>query len=347
MAAPHFTAGRLGPWLELNWRAPAKTKDGLPQRGAITPWLCIWPGDAATPPAGTPCPRRMRVGAAQAPGARGQARVRLDQLWLALPGAPSIPATTPSALQVALVFANASGHWGAPAQFRLVPTVPVAPPPAWVPARVLRGGIALSWRPAASSRVRIERRRLGPLAPPGAAAPAASAGPWRPVADLPTGNTHYLDGEIRWGQAYAYRLESIAGRGRAEVTSLPSAVLTVAARNRFPPAAPSGLEAIPSPPTKPGGAYVVALSWLPPPPAPPVTTAGYNVYRRRGQGPWRRRNPALLLAPVFSDSISGRAGACFAYAVSAVGANGVEGPKSAPVSVVLPPPAEPLTPGEG
>ncbi|MGH9488944.1 MAG: hypothetical protein ACRD17_00410, partial [Terriglobales bacterium] len=146
MAAPHFTAGRLGPWLELNWRAPANTKDGLPQRGAITPWLCIWPGDAAAPPAGTPCPRRVQVGAAQAPGAKGQARVRLDQLWLALPGAPSVPATTPSMIQVALVFANASGHWGAPAQFRRVPTVPVAPPPAWNPARVLRGGIALSWR---------------------------------------------------------------------------------------------------------------------------------------------------------------------------------------------------------
>lgn len=335
-AATSFSARRAGPWLELAWKAPVATEDGLRQRGAITPWLCLWPGGGqAAPPAEAPCPRRWRVGAAEPPGARGVARIRLDRLAVPLPGVPPLAATAPRDLHVALVFANAAGHWGARTAFRLAPTAPVAPPPVWLPARVLRRGIALHWRPVEGSRVRIERRRITtsqPSTPPAAGAQPGAA-TWRAVADLAAGVTHFLDGQIVWGQSYAYRLESLAGYGRGEVTSLPSPELMVPARNNFPPGAPTGLEAVTTPPTVPGGAYTVALSWLPPAPAPPATVAGYNVYRRTVGGPWRRRNPALLLTPVYSDAVTAAPGARLEYAVTAVGANGVEGAESASLQV--------------
>lgn len=339
-AAASFRARRAGPWLELKWKAPAETEDGLRQRGAITPWLCIWPGGGqAAPPADAPCPRRLRVGAAQPPGAPGQARIGLERLAIRLPGVPPVAATAPRVLHVALVFANASGHWGARTPFRLAPAAEVAPAPAWLPARVLRAGIDLHWRPVAPSRVRIERRCVTcsqASTTPGPAAQAAG-GAWRAVADTPAGTTQFLDGQIAWGQTYAYRLVSLAGYGREEVTSLPSAVLRVPARNNFAPGRPTGLESVATPPTAPGGAYTVALSWLPPPPAPPATVAGFNVYRRVAGGAWRRRNSALLLTPVFSDAVRAAAGASFDYAVSAVAANGIEGGKSAPLRVRLPP----------
>ncbi|MGH9535875.1 MAG: hypothetical protein ACRD2E_13580 [Terriglobales bacterium] len=344
-AASGFTARRLGADLDLRWTGPGETRDGVGQRGRITPWLCIWPGGGvAPPPAYVPCPRRLRLGPATPPGRAGQARLPLGALTLALPGVPPLPATSPRNLQVALVFANASGHWGARTPFRLVPTTPVAPPPVWLPAQVDRAGIQLRWRAAAPSRVRLERRNLRALVtaamPPPAPAPHGSApARWRAVADVLSGVTQYHDRRITWGRVYAYRLVSLAGYGSEEVTSAPSPVLTVPARDVFPPAAPAGLESVVTPPSQPGASYQVALSWLPVRPSPPVSVAGYNVYRRRGpRAAWRRRNPALLLTSVYSDSVAASAGARFQYAVTAVGENGVEGPKSVPVTAVLPEP---------
>lgn len=338
----------MGPWLDLSWRSPAETSDGLPQRGWIIPWICVWPGGRqAPPPPDTPCPRRLQAAAAVAPGAAGRARIRLTRLYTLLPGAPPAPATTPSVFHVALVFANTAGHWGVRSAFRLVPAAPVPPPPVWRPARLLRAGIRLCWRPAAPGRVRLERRlisapggfaaspqaTLGTIPPPPNSPSASTA--WRAVADFAAGSDCFLDTRIAWGGTYAYRLLSLAGARRMEVTSMPSAELVVPARDLFPPGPPLDLEAVASP--RADGTILVGLSWLPPAPAPPTTVAGYNVYRRRGAGPWRRRNAELVLTPVFSEAVAAASGSLFTYAVAAVGGNGVEGKKSAPLSVRPPP----------
>ncbi len=353
-AAPAaFHIRRLGAQLELRWTAPNQTTDGVALQGAITPWLCLWPGGgAAAPPRHVPCPRRLRVGPAEPPGGSGGARLRLRELALRLPGVPPLPATAPRNFHLALLFANDGGRFGARSRFRLIPAMPVAPPPVWLPVRLDRRGILLRWRSPVPSRVRIERRRLGTIPPNGPAAPATSAPAagaqgtavaahragrsWRAVADVSAGVGRFLDRQITWGEIYGYRLYSLAGHGVEEVTSAASPVLTVPARNLFPPARPSELESVVSPPARPGAPYLVALSWLPLPPAPPVTIAGYNLYRRRVAGPWRRLNASLLLTPAFSDSVSAPAGTRWQYAVTAVAASGVEGPKSAPVTVRLP-----------
>ena len=346
---------RLGEQLELTWTAPNQTTDGVAQQGAITPWLCLWPGGGATsPPRDVPCPRRVRIGAAEPPGGNGQARIRLGDLALRLPGVPPLPVIAPRNFHLALVFANDGGHFGARSRFRLIPALPVAPPPVWLPVRLQRGGILLRWRCPVPSRVRIERRRLGAIPTRGsaAAAPAlAPAGrtkgpagakrragrPWRAVADVSAGAGQFLDRQITWGHIYGYRLYSLAGHGVEEITSVASPVLTVPARNLFPPQRPRGLESVVSPPSQPGAPYQIALSWLPLQPPPPVTVAGYNIYRRRADGTWRRLNASLLLTPVFSDSISAPAGTRLQYAVTAVAASGVEGPQSVPIPVRLGP----------
>jgi fibronectin type 3 domain-containing protein len=100
-----------------------------------------------------------------------------------------------------------------------------------------------------------------------------------------------------------------------------TAEVKVFAHDVFPPATPSGLQAVFS---GPGQLPFIDLIWA------PVTDAdldGYNVYRSEDGGDAVRVNTELVKAPAFRDTavVSGKT---YSYSVSAVDARGNESGRS-------------------
>jgi hypothetical protein len=136
------------------------------------------------------------------------------------------------------------------------------------------------------------------------------------------------------GQTYRYtaeRVRTVVLDGRSlEVRSVPSAAVTVAMVDVFPPNAPTGLVAAPGFSGESAGVTgqaqrpVVDLSWEP---GIEARIAGYRVYRRemRGDvpGPWRKLNAELVTVPAYRDTTV-ESGRRYGYRVTAVDAAGNE-----------------------
>jgi hypothetical protein len=144
-----------------------------------------------------------------------------------------------------------------------------------------------------------------------------------------------LDPTIRWEKNHFYRgtvvtVISAPGRPEAEVEGDDTPVVKVFARDIFPPAVPSGLQAVFS---GVGQAPFVDLVWAP---NADVDLVGYNVYRHEeGSGPPAKINSELLKSPAFRDAnvISGKT---YFYSVSALDLRGNESAKSDEASEVIP-----------
>lgn len=133
----------------------------------------------------------------------------------------------------------------------------------------------------------------------------------------------YDDTEFRFGARYFYRIRTVAQFGADTVESDSSAPVEVAARDLFPPPAPTQLIAV-------AGVERVDLTWDA---SPAGDLAGYNVYRSRepGRG-YERLTRGLLRAQSFADT-GLPAGTPFYYVVTAVDRDGNESPFSNEVSV--------------
>ncbi|MBB5340547.1 fibronectin type III domain-containing protein [Tunturiibacter gelidoferens] len=148
-----------------------------------------------------------------------------------------------------------------------------------------------------------------------------------------------IDQTTQKGESYRYtarRVREISLAGHAlEVRSELSAPVTVAMLDTFPPAIPTGLEAVP------GGATAsdrsIDLSWTP---DTDPDLAGYSVYRQEvtstGQvaGPATRLNPSPIVGPAYRDQTA-IPGHRYAYRVTAVDATGNESAPSADVQETL------------
>jgi fibronectin type 3 domain-containing protein len=111
----------------------------------------------------------------------------------------------------------------------------------------------------------------------------------------------------------------------------------VEAQDIFPPAVPTGLVAVATMGENGASETAIDLSWQP---VADANLAGYIVYRYEGvgQAAWRRISPAEPLAsPAFHDS-QVQPGHSYRYAVSAVGQNGHESPRSAEAGESVPNP---------
>jgi hypothetical protein len=148
-----------------------------------------------------------------------------------------------------------------------------------------------------------------------------------------------IDQTTQKGESYRYtarRVREISLAGHAlEVRSELSAPVAVAMFDTFPPAIPTGLEAVP------GGATPsdrsIDLSWTP---NTDADLAGYSVYRQEvtsaGQvaGPTTRLNPSPIAGPAYRDQTA-IPGHRYAYRVTAVDATGNESAPSADVQETL------------
>src|SRR5580692_2782712 len=97
----------------------------------------------------------------------------------------------------------------------------------------------------------------------------------------------------------------------------------------FPPAVPTGLQAVFS---GPGQKAFIDLVWAP---VTDADLAGYNIYRSEGGGPAIKLNVELVRAPAYRDA-NVQAGKHYSYSVSSVDQRGNESGRSEEASEAVP-----------
>lgn len=233
-----------------------------------------------------------------------------------------------------------------------VPLVPTLPPFGDFSAKVVAQGVLTSWRcesvPGARSDnirhlFRIYRRqegnaseaKVGELDTP--CIDGLRAG--EAFVDLPAGKHQdymmsFLDRNFEWEKTYFYwgsvvSVMTMPGRPPVEVEGEDTPEVKVFADDVFPPAVPSGLQAVFS---GPGQQPFIDLIWTPDTDA---DLAGYNIYRREDGGTPVRLNSELAKAPAFRDT-SVQPGKAYYYWVSAVDLRGNESARSEEASERVP-----------
>ena len=141
-----------------------------------------------------------------------------------------------------------------------------------------------------------------------------------------------VDRGVRDGEVYGYvaqRVQRVVLAGHSlELRGAESAVVTIAYRDVFPPAAPTGLVAV----AGGGGGRVPALDLVWDASADDGVT-GYVVYRREG-GEFKRL--ATVAVPAYRD-VGVTPGVAYTYRVTAVDARGNESAASAEISEMVRP----------
>ncbi|HXE92094.1 MAG TPA: fibronectin type III domain-containing protein [Terriglobales bacterium] len=227
-----------------------------------------------------------------------------------------------------------------------VPLAPTLEPPSDLRAALSAEGITLTWtgrihqhaEPQMRHRYRLYRRSPG--------------GPDAVIAEflLTTApEARIVDRAFDWEKTYQYRVAVVTvfprdGEAPIEVEGEDSAAVEVVAHDTFPPAAPTGLQAVSS---ASGAERFVDLIWTA---NTEADLAGYHVYRRdptpphrraAGTGdpgeflPPRRITSELVKAPAFRDS-QVEPGKRYLYSVTAVDVRGNESPPSAEASETVP-----------
>jgi hypothetical protein len=213
-----------------------------------------------------------------------------------------------------------------------LPAAPTLAPPSDFQVQLRPEGVHLSWKPLQPPQeipglryvVRVYRREQGRNAD-------AIAG------EIPVGNESspdLLDRSFEWEKTYNYRATVVTfipqpGSGEHQVEGADTAPATVVAHDVFPPAVPSGLEAVFS---GPGQKPFVDLVWSP---NTDADLAGYSVYRRESDGQAVKLNSELIKAPAFRDT-EVLPGHQYFYSVSAVDVRGNESQRSPEATEAVP-----------
>ncbi len=143
--------------------------------------------------------------------------------------------------------------------------------------------------------------------------------------EIPATNERQLsltDSSIEWGKTYEYRAETVTlqdqgDKSQVQVEGDDTPHIKVFADDVFPPAVPSGLQAVFS---GPGQKPFVDLVWAP---VADVDLDGYNVYRREEGTAPIKLNPKPLRTPAYRDE-NVTSGKHYFYAVTAVDVRGNE-----------------------
>jgi hypothetical protein len=211
-----------------------------------------------------------------------------------------------------------------------VPLARTMPPPTDFQARVTSRGVVLNWKseiPAKSEQppshfaVRVYRR--------------ATDGVETLAGETPAGSEQSLtDTTIEWEKAYEYHAETVTvvdeeNKPPIQVEGDDTPEVKVFADDVFPPAVPSGLQAVFS---GPGQKPFIDLVWAP---VTDIDLGGYNVYRAEDSSAPIKLNPAPLKTPAYRDTdvVSGRQ---YVYSVSSVDVRGNESARSEPASEAVP-----------
>ena len=325
-----LAATRSGATVHLTFLAPQKTTDKLPVRGAVTAMLCRSVAAGACQPVGTLVVRPQQAASMDdtlpADLTQGSPRLLTYQVALQNSAGKSAGASHPA-------YAASGAAPALVAGFTAIPR---------------RDAIVLAWhkteQPAgAVTFLRFDRVRTAgapAAAQPGLGGSRSEEAPSEQMLQAPEDAAHAgaRDRTARMGCTYRYTVQRVARvtvDGHAlEIASAPVAPVSLAYRDVFPPAVPTGLvSAVDTP------GQAIDLSWTPDNDA---HLGGYVVYRRTVSGEGAsaaatRISPAgkPVAAPAFRDT-QPAPGQHYAYSVSAVDPSGNESQRSAEVVEALP-----------
>ena len=341
-------ATRKGARVTLTWTAPAVTTDRQTVRSLGPTRICrgLEPvlTECGTPAGEVPAPQPA---ATKPPAGKKRAPTYADMLAPDLQSNPSLFVT------YAVEVLNQDGHSAGLSNQVQVPAVAALPPFSNFAAEVTAQGVRLSWAlPSASqeapnvrSLFRIYRRQEGSAAEnkiadldlqhcPGIAPTPAPDTPQAAEQATEPCPASYLDQTFDWEKTYFYRGTAILviaepGKPAFEVEGDDTPEVRVFADDVFPPAVPSGLQAVFS---GPGQQPFIDLIWAP---VADVDLDGYNVYRHEEGAAPVKVNAQLVKTPAWRDAnvVSGKN---YFYSVSAVDVRGNESARSEEASERVP-----------
>jgi hypothetical protein len=308
----------------LSWTVPARNTDGLRIRELGKTQICrstdplVVAKDCDTP-VGSVAPPAISVSPR-----KGQSPAKIDATYVDTLQPSQLSGDRISRISYAVSVLNDRSRSAGLSNQVQVPALPVLPPPTGLDALPAAEGIVLTWNPvqqpsgiASLTHIyRAYRRETG--------------GTNDAVVGELSGDTaqpRLVDHSFEWEKTYEYRVTvvtQVLGNGRVEsqVEGEDTPSVRVFAHDIFPPAVPSGLQAVYS---STGNQSFIDLIWTPDFEA---DLAGYDVYRRQeGSGNWTRINSRLIGAPAYRDDTV-RHGTTYWYAVSAVDVRQNESAKS-------------------
>ncbi len=319
--------------MTLTWTIPTTTTDRLTIHSVGPTQICRGPAELKA--CGTP--------AGEAPSQTGLAATKSVK---SSKSANKVPAsytdTLPAQMQsnvpdavitYAVEVLNHDRHGAGLSNQIRVPLVRTLPPPSDFQAEVKREGLVLTWAgvpSAASKELAIQYSYRVYRTPEGSAQATL-------VGELPASAERHFsltDSEIEWQKTYIYRADTVttvheANKPEVQVEGDDTPEVKVFANDVFPPAVPSGVQAVFS---GPGQKPFIDLVWAP---VSDADLAGYNIYRHQEGTPAVKLNAEPVKTPAYRDA-SVTPGSRYFYSVSAVDVRGNESAASEETSETVP-----------
>jgi hypothetical protein len=309
-------ATRKGDKVTLTWTVPAMTTDRQAAR-SLGPTRICRSVEPKFEQCGTPAGEAARP--ARTAIAKKTTASYADVLPSALQGENSS-----AFISYAVEVLNADGRGAGLSNQVRVPSVEALPPPKDFTAHVTGQGVVLNWMgvsPSTTGSVlrfvyRVYRR-------------LEDTQQQFLVGEVPAGTDQVFsltDSSIEWEKTFEYHGEAVtiissAGQPEAQVEGDDSPEVKVFADDVFPPAVPSGLQAVFS---GPGQQSFIDLIWAP---VTDVDLDGYYIYRHEEGAPPVKLNIQPVKTPAYRDT-SVAAGKNYLYSVSAVDVRGNESARS-------------------
>jgi hypothetical protein len=333
-------AARKGDKVYLGWTVPAKTTDRqtVRHRGAtrVCRSLKVPVADCKNPAAEIPATQFPLPTSPS--GGKGVLPPKIQASYIDILS-PELQTQDPTAeITYAVSVQNDRGRSAGLSNQVQVPSAPTLPPPEHFRAGVKSDGVLLAWdcppaiaaQGAIEHKLRIYRREQGkPTDSKVSDANLTDCAQTQP-AQIP----EFLDQTFEWERHYDYRATVVTvvsepGKPEVEVEGDDTPAIPAFTHDVFPPAMPTGLQAVFS---GVGQAPFVDLVWSPDTEA---DLAGYNIFRHEENESPVKLNSEPVKAPAFRDS-KVKSGKKYFYSVSAVDERNNESAKSEETSELVP-----------
>lgn len=307
-------AVRKGDRVYLAWTAPTETTDNLPLHHAGGVVVCRSPG-------------AMRPGCAGGvlPVSQPQSSAQSKSMFIDAIPASLLGSDPNSQIFYAVTILNQNYRSAGISNVVAVPAMVAPAAPSDFQAQITAEGVVVGWKETQAATVkqfyRVYRRAEGATAD-------AVAG------EEPLGSTQLADHNFEWEKTYSYRATVVTvihveGKPDTEFESADTPAVIVFAHDVFPPAVPTGLQAVFS---GVGQQPFIDLIWAPDTDADLV---GYNVYRREEGAEAQKINSGIVTAPAFRD-VNVAPGHTYFYSVSALDVRGNESARSGETTETVP-----------
>jgi len=330
-------AARKGGKVYLAWTAPSKTTD-RESIGRLGPTKVCRKLDAVVTQCDTPVGQATPMSITPSAAAKGKpSKNKTSEVKVNVDYVDKLPldafADPFGRMTYAVEVLNEQGRSAGLSNRVQVPAAPTLPPPEGFKASVTADGIVLTWEAVtqlSSSpaelhyRYRVYRREQGNATD-------------TLVGELPlviSSSPQLIDRNFEWEKTYEYRVNVVTvitqpDKPEIEVEGDDTPSIKVFAHDVFPPAVPTGLQAVFS---GEGQRPFIDLIWSPDTDA---DLAGYNVYRREESGQPLKINSELVKTPVYKDA-NMQSGKKYFYSVSAIDVRGNESARSEEANETVP-----------